>query len=127
MSTMLRQGLRSSQRNLSSKLYKGVVGRSALRSFATQSGDDAKKPTALAKIYLEDGTTLTGRSFGCHEAVEGEVRLVLVLLSLHRRDDDDDDDDEEKVVDDGRRVLTVSHSFNLLLSGRLRYGNDWLP
>lgn len=124
MSTMLRQGLRSSPRNLSSKLHKGVVGRSVLRSFATQSGDDAKKPTALAKIYLEDGTTLTGRSFGCHEAVEGEVRLVLVLLSLPRWDDDDDD---ENVVDDGRRILTVSHSFNLSLSGRLRYGNDWLP
>jgi hypothetical protein len=44
------------------------------RPFATQSGDDAAPPTALAKLHLEDGTTLTGRSFGCHEAVEGEVR-----------------------------------------------------
>lgn len=43
------------------------------RSFATQSGDDTKKPTALAKIHLEDGTTLVGKSFGSHESVEGEV------------------------------------------------------
>jgi hypothetical protein len=43
--------------------------------FATQSGDDATRPTALAKIFLEDGTELTGRSFGSHEAVEGEVRI----------------------------------------------------
>ena len=45
----------------------------SLRSFATASGDDAKKPTALAKLHLEDGTTLVGKSFGSHEAVEGEV------------------------------------------------------
>ena len=49
-------------------------GRNGIKaSFATYSGDDTKKPTALAKIYLEDGTTLTGRSFGCHASVEGEV------------------------------------------------------
>ena len=47
----------------------GQVG----RSLATQSGDDTKKPTALAKIHLEDGTTLVGKSFGCHEGAEGEV------------------------------------------------------
>jgi carbamoyl-phosphate synthase (ammonia) len=41
--------------------------------FSTQSGDDAKKPTALAKLHLEDGTTLTATSFGSHESVEGEV------------------------------------------------------
>ena len=43
------------------------------RTFATQSGDDAVPPTALAKLHLEDGTTLTARSFGCHTSVEGEV------------------------------------------------------
>jgi hypothetical protein len=43
------------------------------RSLATQSGDDTKKPTALAKIHLEDGTTLVGKSFGSHEGAEGEV------------------------------------------------------
>ena len=45
------------------------------RTMATQSGDDAKKPTALAKLHLEDGTTLIGKSFGCHKSVEGEVRF----------------------------------------------------
>lgn len=40
----------------------------------TQSSDDVEKPTALAKLYLEDGTTLTAKSFGCHKSVEGEVR-----------------------------------------------------
>jgi len=43
------------------------------RLLATQSGDDTVKPTALAKVHLEDGTTLTGRSFGSHESVDGEV------------------------------------------------------
>jgi hypothetical protein len=43
-------------------------------TFATQSGNDASRPTALAKLYLEDGTTMTGLSFGSHESVEGEVR-----------------------------------------------------
>jgi len=43
------------------------------RLMSTQSGDDAKPPTALAKLHLEDGTTLTGRSFGSHESTTGEV------------------------------------------------------
>ena len=34
---------------------------------------DTEPPTALARLYLEDGTTLVGKSFGCHESVEGEV------------------------------------------------------
>lgn len=42
-------------------------------AFSTQSGDDAVKPTAQAKLHLEDGTTITGTSFGCHKSVEGEV------------------------------------------------------
>jgi len=46
------------------------------RTFATQSGDDAVPPTALAKLHLEDGTTLTAKSFGCHTSVEGEVRTT---------------------------------------------------
>jgi hypothetical protein len=40
----------------------------------TQSGDETQKPTALAKVYLEDGTVLTGISFGSHTSAEGEVR-----------------------------------------------------
>jgi hypothetical protein len=44
---------------------------------ATQSGDDAKPPTALATLYLEDGSKFVGRSFGSHEAaVNGEVGLI---------------------------------------------------
>ena len=39
----------------------------------TQSGDDAVPPTAVAKLFLEDGTVLVGQSFGCHKAIEGEV------------------------------------------------------
>jgi hypothetical protein len=31
-------------------------------------------------LHLEDGTTLIGRSFGSHEAVEGEVRAKLESL-----------------------------------------------
>lgn len=43
------------------------------RLMSTQSGDDAAPPTALAKLHLEDGTTLVGRSFGSHESMTGEV------------------------------------------------------
>lgn len=54
----------------------------------SQSSDDAAKPTALAKLYLEDGTTLLAKSFGCHKSVEGEVsgrrqNRVHVLCSLY--------------------------------------------
>jgi hypothetical protein len=49
----------------------------ASRSFATQSGDDTEPPTAMAKLHLEDGTTLTARSFGCHTSVEGEVSKAI--------------------------------------------------
>lgn len=55
-------------RTRSTPLYR----RSALLS--TQSGDDAQPPTALTRLYLEDGTVLTGKSFGCHTSVDGEVR-----------------------------------------------------
>uniref|UniRef100_A0A7S2UQ81 Carbamoyl phosphate synthase arginine-specific large chain n=1 Tax=Attheya septentrionalis TaxID=420275 RepID=A0A7S2UQ81_9STRA len=48
----------------------GTVGS---RLMSTQSGDDAQRPTALAYLHLADGTTLTGRSFGAHTSVEGEV------------------------------------------------------
>jgi len=48
-------------------------GRPASRLLATQSSGDIEPPTALATLYLEDGTQITGKSFGCHESVEGEV------------------------------------------------------
>lgn len=47
------------------------------------SKDDAQKPTALAKIYLEDGTVLTGISFGSHTSAEGEVSLSNNNLSSY--------------------------------------------
>lgn len=49
-----------------------------IRSLATRSGDDTVKPTALAKIHLEDGTTLVGKSFGSHESAEGEVCISII-------------------------------------------------
>jgi hypothetical protein len=57
--------------------------RSALLS--TQSGDDAQPPTALTRLYLEDGTVLTGKSFGCHESVDGEVRTTACSKSFRIR------------------------------------------
>ena len=75
---MLRSTLRSS--SLKSPLAR-LSRSNPIASFATQSGDDAQPPTALAKLHLEDGTTLTARSFGSHEAVEGEVRVVVVVRS----------------------------------------------
>jgi len=81
--TMLRPVLRSSTlRTLAGPLtkaksssYRVAAGKCARCTFATQSGDATPRPTALAKLHLEDGTTLTGTSFGSHESVEGEVRI----------------------------------------------------
>ena len=84
---------------MSTQMLRPVIGRGASRAakrstnsvssssstkafFATQSGDDAKKPTALATLYLEDGTVLTGRSFGCHESVEGEVCKIKIRFQF---------------------------------------------
>ena len=74
MATMLRpvlnnQGVKNGVRK------ETAAGANSIRAaFSTQSPDDTQKPTAVAKLHLEDGTTLTGISFGCHKAVEGEVR-----------------------------------------------------
>lgn len=46
-----------------------------------QSGDDTEKPTAVARLYLEDGTVLEGISFGSHVSAEGEVSLFVRNLS----------------------------------------------
>jgi len=80
--TMLRPVLRSSALKTLSRSLISNKSRDALRhslrassaTFATQSGDDAAPPVAMAKLYLEDGTELVGKSFGSHETVEGEVR-----------------------------------------------------
>ena len=53
------------------------------RFLATQSGDDAAPPTALATLYLEDGSSFVGRSFGSHEAaVDGEVSFFSLSFLL---------------------------------------------
>ena len=49
----------------------------------SQSGDDTQKPTAKAKIFLEDGTVLTGLSFGSHKSAEGEVRTQQSVLEKY--------------------------------------------
>jgi len=59
-------------RTLSSRLRLDS-GRASSKLMSTQSNDSTKAPTALATLHLEDGTSIVGRSFGCHEAVEGEV------------------------------------------------------
>lgn len=48
----------------------------------SQSGDDTEKPTAVARLYLEDGTVLTGLSFGSHKSAEGEVRTYISSSSI---------------------------------------------
>lgn len=65
---MLRTATKGIRVNASSR-------RGVSRWLATQSGDDTRPPTALAKIHLEDGTTLLGKSFGAHTSVEGEVSM----------------------------------------------------
>jgi hypothetical protein len=55
-------------------------GRPASRLLATQSSGDVEPPTALATLYLEDGTQITGKSFGCHESVEGEVSSTCQVM-----------------------------------------------
>jgi len=52
-------------------------------SMSSQSGDDTQKPTAVAKLYLEDGTVLTGISFGSHVSAEGEVRPCCGTAVVH--------------------------------------------
>lgn len=81
MASMLRPIARSSGRsaafiNSSSRSSTARTSSSPLsRLMSTQSGDDAKPPSALATLYLEDGSKFVGRSFGSHEAaVDGEVR-----------------------------------------------------
>lgn len=61
----------------SSRIRASISG----RLMSTQSPDGVSPPTALAKLHLEDGTTLTGKSFGCHESMTGEVRKRLWSLS----------------------------------------------
>lgn len=43
------------------------------RSMATQSQSSAERPSRRATLTLEDGTSLSGYSFGADESVAGEV------------------------------------------------------
>jgi len=80
--SMLRPLIRTSATKATLALQSG--SRVAARSMATRSGDDARKSTAVARLHLEDGTTLTGTSFGCHESVEGEVSAAFSgLIIIH--------------------------------------------
>jgi len=58
---------------ISPNLGIGQAKRTVIRGMGTRSTDNHKPPTALATLHLEDGTKLVGKSFGCHESVEGEV------------------------------------------------------
>ena len=80
MTSMLRPlwGAKSAFASHSRKYLQKTRGSSRL--LATQSSGDTEPPTALATLYLEDGTKLTGQSFGSHEAVEGEVSGAYALL-----------------------------------------------
>jgi hypothetical protein len=73
-----------SHRSSSSSTSRLLGSNKGGRFMATQSGDDAKPPTALATLYLEDGSKFVGRSFGSHEAaVDGEVRYILLLVVMY--------------------------------------------
>lgn len=82
MSTMLRPILRTSQRlNIATSSLKSNVYKPSYNFFSTQSSNDTERPTLSAKLFLEDGTVLTGKSFGCHTAVEGEVCYIQYMLT----------------------------------------------
>ena len=83
-----------------------------------RSGDDAQPPTALAKLYLEDGTVLTGRSFGCHKAVEGEVRAT------------SGNNTKKESFSRGREKGSELTKFSLMTfssTGRFHDGYGWIP
>lgn len=91
MASMLRPIARASGRSaafLGSRTSAPSTRSPLSRLMSTQSGDDAKPPSALATLYLEDGSKFVGRSFGSHEAaVDGEVRIrmqfaISVLMNI---------------------------------------------
>ncbi|KAK1732841.1 carbamoyl-phosphate synthase I [Skeletonema marinoi] len=76
MASMLRPIARSSGRTAAflNRASTSSTKSPLSRLMSTQSGDDVKPPSALATLYLEDGSKFVGRSFGSHEAaVDGEV------------------------------------------------------
>lgn len=61
--------------------FLGNNRRTTQKAFSTYSKDDVFRPTQVAKLHLEDGTTLTGKSFGAPQNVEGEVCSSIDLIS----------------------------------------------
>jgi len=88
MASMLRPFARGSSSRGAAFLNRATASRQtasvspATRLMATQSGDDTEPPTAVARLHLEDGTTLTGRSFGSHESISGEVSELRANMPL---------------------------------------------
>jgi hypothetical protein len=125
MSTMLRPILRTSQRlNLSSaSSLKSNAYKPSYNFFSTQSSNDTQRPTLSAKLFLEDGTVLTGKSFGCHTAVEGEVCYMQCLcidicccISMRKKGHHT------------QSLAPITHFPILMciLLGGVHYGDDWL-
>lgn len=75
-STLLRSNALYANRRAALALKHGQSGKTAAmatRFMATQSDSSAKRSSRFATLTLEDGTSLTGYSFGAHESVAGEV------------------------------------------------------
>lgn len=73
------QALYSARRALALKHHGSMINKQSVaaaassRLMGTQSDSKAERPTKKATLTLEDGTTLSGYSFGAHESVAGEV------------------------------------------------------
>lgn len=75
-SALLRSNVLYANRRAALALKYGQTGEAATmatRLMATQSDSSAKRSSRSATLTLEDGTSLTGYSFGAHESVAGEV------------------------------------------------------
>lgn len=68
------QALYSARRALVLKHHgTGKNAAAVSRFMGTQSDSKAERPSKKATLTLEDGTSLSGYSFGAHESVAGEV------------------------------------------------------
>lgn len=67
------QSLFSARRALAVRGGGKNAAAAASRFMATQSDSKAERSTKRATLTLEDGTSLTGYSFGANESVSGEV------------------------------------------------------
>jgi carbamoylphosphate synthase small subunit len=46
----------------------------------SNQSNDVARPSRLAKLYLEDGSVLVGKSFGAPQSVDGEVSVRWSLM-----------------------------------------------